>query len=92
VVPSHALHWASARSCHCRRSARRCHYYLIDLLDEGGIDLLLEIPGALMYAVDGVLYLNPGRAGPRRFHLPVSMALLHLEPDSIRPELIAIPV
>ena len=41
--------------------------------------------------IDGVLYLNPGSAGPRRFHLPVSMALLHVEPDGIRPELIEIP-
>ena len=41
--------------------------------------------------VDGVLYLNPGSAGPRRFNLPVSMALLHIQPDSIRPELIEVP-
>ena len=41
--------------------------------------------------IDGVLYLNPGSAGPKRFHLPVSMALLHMEPDGIRPELIEIP-
>jgi putative phosphoesterase len=28
---------------------------------------------------DGVLYLNPGSAGPRRFRLPVTMALLRIE-------------
>lgn len=28
---------------------------------------------------DGVLYLNPGSAGPRRFRLPVTLALLRLE-------------
>jgi putative phosphoesterase len=27
---------------------------------------------------DGVLYINPGSAGPRRFQLPVTMALLRL--------------
>ena len=27
---------------------------------------------------DGVLYVNPGSAGPRRFHLPVSVARLNL--------------
>ena len=27
---------------------------------------------------DGVLYLNPGSAGPRRFQLPVTLALLDL--------------
>lgn len=29
--------------------------------------------------VDGVLYLNPGSAGPRRFHLPVTIAILTVE-------------
>jgi predicted phosphodiesterase len=27
---------------------------------------------------DGVLYLNPGSAGPRRFHLPRSAAVLEV--------------
>jgi uncharacterized protein len=26
----------------------------------------------------GVLYLNPGSAGPRRFHLPITLALLEI--------------
>lgn len=29
---------------------------------------------------DGVLYLNPGSAGPRRFRLPITLALLRLTP------------
>ncbi len=37
---------------------------------------------------DGVLYLNPGSAGPKRFRLPVSMALLHIGPEGAVPELI----
>lgn len=37
---------------------------------------------------DGVLYLNPGSAGPRRFSLPVTLALLHLEGAVLRAELI----
>ncbi len=32
----------------------------------------------------GVLYLNPGSAGPRRFHLPITCALLRL--GSAQPE------
>ena len=31
-----------------------------------------------LHSKDGVLYLNPGSAGPRRFHLPVTLAYLHL--------------
>lgn len=34
----------------------------------------------------GVLYLNPGSVGPRRFKLPVSMAYLHLSSDGLRVE------
>ena len=37
---------------------------------------------------DGILYLNPGSAGPRRFHLPVSMAILSLEAETVLPEII----
>lgn len=39
----------------------------------------------------GILYLNPGSAGPKRFHLPVSMALLTLEADKVSPEIIELP-
>ncbi|MGE5603846.1 MAG: metallophosphoesterase family protein [Nitrososphaerales archaeon] len=35
-----------------------------------------------------VLYLNPGAAGPRRFTLPVTLALLEIEGKMIRPQLI----
>ena len=35
--------------------------------------------------VGGVLYVNPGSAGPRRFTLPVSVAILELTGDAIRP-------
>jgi putative phosphoesterase len=37
--------------------------------------------------IDGVLYLNPGSAGPRRFRLPITLATLVLSGDTIRPEL-----
>jgi putative phosphoesterase len=37
---------------------------------------------------DGVLYLNPGSAGPRRFRLPVSLAKLYVTGNDVRAELI----
>jgi hypothetical protein len=37
---------------------------------------------------DGVLYLNPGSAGPRRGNLPVSLALIRLEGGSIQVEFV----
>lgn len=36
----------------------------------------------------GVLYVNPGSAGPRRFKLPVSLARLWVSGESVRAELI----
>jgi putative phosphoesterase len=41
--------------------------------------------------VDGVLYLNPGSAGPRRFSLPIAVATLELASDALRPRLHVIP-
>ena len=35
---------------------------------------------------DGVLYFNPGSAGPRRFKLPVSVGRLILEDGGVRGE------
>lgn len=37
---------------------------------------------------DGVLLVNPGSAGPRRFKLPVAVGLLHIEDAEVRAELI----
>ena len=37
---------------------------------------------------NGVLYLNPGSVGPRRFTLPVSMARLQLSTDGVEAELV----
>jgi putative phosphoesterase len=37
--------------------------------------------------VGGVLYLNPGSAGPRRFKLPITLATLEVTPEGMRPEI-----
>jgi|SRR5580658_4707506 putative phosphoesterase len=37
---------------------------------------------------DGVLYFNPGSAGPRRFKLPVSVGKIVLEDGGVRAELL----
>ena len=52
-----------------------------------GIDVVISghshRPG--IETVDGVLYLNPGSAGPRRFGLPISLATIELSRNGIRP-------
>lgn len=41
---------------------------------------------------DGVLYLNPGSAGPRRFNLPISVAKLRIEEIGLRAEIMVLSV
>jgi putative phosphoesterase len=40
--------------------------------------------------IDGVLYFNPGSAGPRRFSLPVSLGKLHVGPGGVTGEIITL--
>jgi uncharacterized protein len=41
---------------------------------------------------DGVLYFNPGSAGPRRFKLPISVGKLVVEGGRVRGELLDLPL
>jgi putative phosphoesterase len=41
---------------------------------------------------DGVLFLNPGSAGPRRFRLPIAVAWLRLEPAGMAAEIVQLDV
>ena len=41
---------------------------------------------------NGVLFLNPGSAGPRRFTLPVTLAHLLVQRDSLQAELVELKV
>ncbi len=40
----------------------------------------------------GVLYVNPGSAGPRRFRLPVTVARLRFDRSGINPEIVTLDV
>jgi uncharacterized protein len=35
--------------------------------------------------VDGLLYVNPGSAGRRRFNLPITLASVEVAPDGLKP-------
>jgi putative phosphoesterase len=68
------------------------------------IDLLDLDPGAAGFAAviyghshmpsaeirRGVLYLNPGSAGPRRFRLPVTLVRLRIDDTSLEPEFVSL--
>lgn len=73
------------------------------LHDIGQLDLKADAAGfaAVIYGHshkpacdirDGVLYFNPGSAGPRRFKLPVSIGLLRITGSIIEPELISLTI
>jgi putative phosphoesterase len=41
---------------------------------------------------DGVLYLNPGSAGPRRFKLPIAVARLYVTKKGLEPQIVQLDV
>jgi putative phosphoesterase len=41
---------------------------------------------------EGVLYLNPGSAGPRRFNLPIAVARLMVSGEALTPQLLQLEV
>ncbi len=40
---------------------------------------------------DGVLYFNPGSAGPKRFRLPITLGRIHIERGRLKPEILTLP-
>ena len=46
----------------------------------------------LIETIDGVLYVNPGSAGPRRFTLPIALAKLEIVGDSVAAQIIEIRI
>ena len=40
----------------------------------------------------GVLFLNPGSAGPRRFRLPVALARIHVAAGALTPEIVELTI
>ena len=75
------------------RLAGRSIYVLHDLkklpIDPvaDGIDVIVSGHShkAAIEIVNGILYLNPGSAGPRRFKLSITLATLEIGPDGLRP-------
>lgn len=75
---------------------RICVIHDIDRLDldpaAAGIDVVVygHSHRPAVDRQDGVLYLNPGSAGPKRSDLPVSMALLYIDEEGITPEIVTL--
>ncbi len=75
------------------------HFYILHDLSK--LDLVPEIAGfdavisghshkPLVRRREGVLYLNPGSAGPKRFNLPVCLALIEIDNNLINARIVEI--
>lgn len=73
------------------------HLYLIHNLDELDVDPAAAGLDAVIwghshrpenYRKEGVLYLNPGSAGPKRFRLAVTMGRLLIEEERVDGEIL----
>jgi putative phosphoesterase len=77
----------------CARLAGRSIFVVHDLkilrIDPVALGIDVVVSGhshvPKIETVDGVLYLNPGSAGRRRFRLPITLATLDITPDGLRP-------
>jgi putative phosphoesterase len=75
------------------RLGERSFYVLHDLqelqIDPAGCGIDVVVSGhshrPRVETIDGVLYLNPGSAGPRRFKLPITLATMELSASGLRP-------
>lgn len=75
--------------------------YLLHVIEALDLDPAAAGVGAVLYghthrpeirwAPDGVLYLNPGSCGPRRFDLPVTVARVRVVEGRLEPEIIPVP-
>jgi putative phosphoesterase len=75
------------------RLAGKSIYVLHDLktlqVDPAGFDVIVSGHSHMpkIDTVGGVLYVNPGSAGRRRFRLPITLATLEVTPEGLRPEI-----
>lgn len=72
-------------------------FYLVHSLADLDIDPLIASVGvvvsghshrAAVVERDGILYLNPGSAGPRRFNLPITLGMVELSAGAVRARIV----
>lgn len=76
-------------------------FYLLHRREDLDLDPRAASIAAVLYGhshrpgfawTNGVLYFNPGSAGPRRFQLPVSVGILECREGRLEPEILVLPV
>ncbi len=93
--------WAEAIAETATLSAGGILIYLVhsiaDLaIDPAGLGIRAVISGhshkPSIETRDGVMYVNPGSAGPRRFRLPISVARLRVTGDALQADILEIVI
>jgi len=78
--------WVHHSHIHCMRLP--LHTSTDEALKKSGADIVIfghsHVPSAKIH--DGILFVNPGSAGPQRHSLPVCCALLRLGPQGSKPQ------
>jgi hypothetical protein len=76
-----------------------CVVHDVQALPSLGLDLQTAKVSAVIFghshvphneSRDGILYFNPGSAGPPRFGKPISMGKLYVDPSGVRGEILAL--
>lgn len=89
--------WAASIPEHRTVAIEGASLYLLHILRDLPIDpttagIQVVISGhshkPLVEERNGVLFLNPGSAGPRRFSLPITLAHLHLDGTTIQAQIV----
>jgi putative phosphoesterase len=88
--------WASEVPCEATLRIGDLAIYvthiLADVPDTLPSDVSVVVTGhshkPLQQTRQGVLFINPGSAGPRRFKLPITVGMLHIDGPDVRGELI----
>src|SRR5499426_1357424 len=90
-------HWAGALPATAHVEVGGLMFHVLHNIAELGLDPAAAGYAAVIYGHshrpsietrDGVLFLNPGSAGPRRFRLPVSIARVSVFGQQLRPEIV----
>jgi putative phosphoesterase len=104
IAPTHAVRgnvdtrsWAQVLPDTRVVEAAELGYFLLHLRAELALDPVIAGYAAVIFGHShkpsvemrsGVLWLNPGSAGPRRFRLPVTIARIRVTADNLDPEIV----
>jgi uncharacterized protein len=94
-------HWAGALPMTAHVEVGRLAFHVLHDISQLDLDPAAAGYAAVVYGHShrpsiemraGVLFLNPGSAGPRRFNLPISLARVSVSGQQLRPEIVELPV